>query len=218
MAQARERGELPTQERAGGLAPARVDIEPRLRKVVGYRHLPKLREALQRKTPNRSLHSYRAKPETTSTSGFGINPGSDLISLDSPKPQQIWTKWTFCPVFCPVLSINRLFATGYSQLSTFRSEPNTALKRSTSPQSDDPTYTQVIPLPHRSIAYRLDLAVSRNRPHVGKCMGEVDPWGVSEVNIIEVLPIIPLFGKKPRYAKIPVNPLYTPVADIFNRF
>ena len=80
MAQARERGELPTQERAGGLAEARVDIEPRLRKVVGYRHLPKLREALQRKTPNRSLHSYRAKPETTSTSGFGINPGSDLLS------------------------------------------------------------------------------------------------------------------------------------------
>ena len=80
VAQARERGELPTQERAGGLAPARVDIEPRLRKVVSYRHLPKLREALQRKTPNRSLHSYRAKPETTSTSGFGINPGSDLLS------------------------------------------------------------------------------------------------------------------------------------------
>jgi hypothetical protein len=25
-----------------------VDIEPRLRKVMGYRHLPKLREALKR--------------------------------------------------------------------------------------------------------------------------------------------------------------------------
>jgi len=25
-----------------------VDIEPRLRKVMGYRHLPKLREALNR--------------------------------------------------------------------------------------------------------------------------------------------------------------------------
>ncbi len=30
------------------LATALVDIEPRLRKVVGYRHLPKLREALKR--------------------------------------------------------------------------------------------------------------------------------------------------------------------------
>lgn len=167
MAQARERGELPTQERAGGLAPARVDIEPRLRKVVGYRHLPKLREALQRKTPNRSLHSYRAKPETTSTSGVWINTGSDLRSPDSLKPQQIWTKWTFCPVFCPDLSINRLFATGYSRLSTFRSEPNTALKPLTFYHSDDPTYIQAIPLPHRSTAYRLDLAVSRNPPHTG---------------------------------------------------
>ena len=35
---------------------------------------------IERKTPNKSLHSYRAKPETTSTSGFGINPGSDLLS------------------------------------------------------------------------------------------------------------------------------------------
>ena len=30
------------------LATALVDIEPRLRKVMGYRHLPKLREALKR--------------------------------------------------------------------------------------------------------------------------------------------------------------------------
>ena len=32
----------------GWLATALVDIEPRLRKVMGYRHLPKLRDALQR--------------------------------------------------------------------------------------------------------------------------------------------------------------------------
>ena len=31
-----------------GLATALTDIEPRLRKVMGYRHLPKLREALKR--------------------------------------------------------------------------------------------------------------------------------------------------------------------------
>jgi putative transposase len=30
------------------LAAALLDIEPRLRRVKGYRHLPKLREALQR--------------------------------------------------------------------------------------------------------------------------------------------------------------------------
>ena len=47
-----------SSQRQRWLATALVDIEPRLRKVVGYRHLPKLREALQRelkierKTPN----------------------------------------------------------------------------------------------------------------------------------------------------------------------
>jgi putative transposase len=30
------------------LAAALIDIEPRLRKLLGYRHLPKLREALMR--------------------------------------------------------------------------------------------------------------------------------------------------------------------------
>ena len=144
--------------------------------------------------------------------------GEELLCQDSIKHQQIWTKWTFCPVFCPVLSINRLFATGYSQLSTFRSGPNTAVERSTSPQSDDPTYIQAIPLPHRSTAYRLDLAVSRNPPHMGKCIGEVDPEGVWEVNIIEVLPIIIVFGKKPRYAKIPVNTLSTQLQTFLTVF
>jgi putative transposase len=37
-----------SSQRQRWLATALVDIEPRLRKVVGYRHLPKLREALQR--------------------------------------------------------------------------------------------------------------------------------------------------------------------------
>ena len=32
----------------GGSATALLDIEPRLRKVMGYRHLPRLREALKR--------------------------------------------------------------------------------------------------------------------------------------------------------------------------
>ncbi len=38
---------------------ALVDIEPRLRKVMGYRHLPKLREALQRE-----LKIARKTPKT----------------------------------------------------------------------------------------------------------------------------------------------------------
>ena len=37
-----------SSQRQRWLATALVDIEPRLRKVVGYRHLPKLRDALQR--------------------------------------------------------------------------------------------------------------------------------------------------------------------------
>ncbi len=37
-----------SSQRQRWLATALVDIEPRLRKVVGYRHLPKLREALRR--------------------------------------------------------------------------------------------------------------------------------------------------------------------------
>ncbi len=48
-----------SRQRHRWLGTALVDIEPRLRKVVGYRHLPKLREALKReleidtKTPKR---------------------------------------------------------------------------------------------------------------------------------------------------------------------
>ena len=37
-----------SSQRHRWLATALVDIEPRLRKVMGYRHLPKLRDALQR--------------------------------------------------------------------------------------------------------------------------------------------------------------------------
>ena len=37
-----------SSQRHRWLATALLDIEPRLRKVIGYRHLPKLRDALQR--------------------------------------------------------------------------------------------------------------------------------------------------------------------------
>ena len=50
---------------------------------------------------------------------------------------------------------------------------------------------------------------------MGKSRGRVQLAGVWEVNIIEVFPTMRFFGKKPRYAKIPVNPLSTTVADIF---
>ena len=39
-----------SSQRHRWLATALVDIEPRLRKVMGYRHLPKLRDALQRES------------------------------------------------------------------------------------------------------------------------------------------------------------------------
>jgi transposase-like protein len=47
-----------SSQRHRWLASALVDIEPRLRKIMGYRHLPKLREALKREL----------KIETTKTS------------------------------------------------------------------------------------------------------------------------------------------------------
>ena len=48
-----------SSQRQRWLATALIDIEPRLRKVVAYRHLPKLREALQRE-----LKIERKKPNT----------------------------------------------------------------------------------------------------------------------------------------------------------
>ena len=49
-----------SSQRQRWLATALVDIEPRLRKVMGYRHLPKLREALKRE-----LEIEGTKPDTT---------------------------------------------------------------------------------------------------------------------------------------------------------
>ncbi len=49
-----------SNQRQRWLVTALVDIEPRLRKVVGYRHLPKLREALKRE--------LKLKKKTSNTS------------------------------------------------------------------------------------------------------------------------------------------------------
>ena len=49
-------------------------------------------------------------------------------------------------------------------------------------------------------------------------MGEVDPMGVWEVNIIEVFPTMLIFGKKLKYGKIPISALYTTITAILGRF
>ncbi len=50
-----------SSQRQRWLATALVDIEPRLRKVMGYRHLPKLREALKRELKIEEKTSTRSK-------------------------------------------------------------------------------------------------------------------------------------------------------------
>ena len=50
-----------SSQRQRWLATALIDIEPRLRKVVGYRHLPKLREALKRELKIEAKTSTRSK-------------------------------------------------------------------------------------------------------------------------------------------------------------
>jgi putative transposase len=50
-----------SSQRQRWLATALVEIEPRLRKVMGYRHLPKLREALKRELKIEEQTSTRTK-------------------------------------------------------------------------------------------------------------------------------------------------------------
>jgi transposase-like protein len=50
-----------SSQRQRWLATALVDIEPRLRKVLGYRHLPKLREALKRELKIETMTSTVSK-------------------------------------------------------------------------------------------------------------------------------------------------------------
>ena len=50
-----------SSQRQRWLATSLIDIEPRLRKVVGYRHLPKLREALKRELKIEAKTSTRLK-------------------------------------------------------------------------------------------------------------------------------------------------------------
>ena len=50
-----------SSQRQRWLVTALIDIEPRLRKVIGYRHLPKLREALKRELKIEAKTSTRSK-------------------------------------------------------------------------------------------------------------------------------------------------------------
>ena len=50
-----------SSQRQRWLATALIDIEPRLRKVIGYRHLPKLHEALKRELKIEAKTSTRSK-------------------------------------------------------------------------------------------------------------------------------------------------------------
>ena len=50
-----------SSQRQRWLATALIDIEPRLRKVIGYRHLPQLREALKRELKIEAKTSTRSK-------------------------------------------------------------------------------------------------------------------------------------------------------------
>ena len=50
-----------SSQRQRWLTTALIDIEPRLRKVIGYRHLPKLREALKRELKIEAKTSTRSK-------------------------------------------------------------------------------------------------------------------------------------------------------------
>ena len=50
-----------SSQRQRWLATALIDIEPRLRRVIGYRHLPKLREALKRELKIEANTSTKSK-------------------------------------------------------------------------------------------------------------------------------------------------------------
>ena len=54
-------GRTYSSQRQRWLATALIDIEPSLRKVIGYRHLPKLREALKRELKIEANTSTRSK-------------------------------------------------------------------------------------------------------------------------------------------------------------
>ena len=63
-----------SSQRHRWLATALLDIEPRLRKVMGYRHLPRLRDALKRELKIDTTEEARVAPGP----GFGKWPSSSI--------------------------------------------------------------------------------------------------------------------------------------------
>ena len=78
-----------SSQRQRWLATALVDIEPRLRKVVGYRHLPKLRETLKRErrcctARSKSLTSLCRLQSHPAQYVSGIPSAAILLSISHP--------------------------------------------------------------------------------------------------------------------------------------
>ena len=72
-----------SSQRQRWLATALIDIEPRLRKVIGYRHLPKLREALRRELKIEAKTSTRSKKKVawTNREPWRVSTKNGLDSL-----------------------------------------------------------------------------------------------------------------------------------------
>ena len=72
-----------SNQRQRWLATALTDIEPRLRKVMGYRHLPKLREALKRElkieTAKKNTSRKTLLKRTGSRGTFQLRMGLTLV-------------------------------------------------------------------------------------------------------------------------------------------
>ena len=92
-----------SSQRQRWLATALLDIEPRLRKVMGYRHLPRLRDALKRE--------LKIDTTTSKTKAAVSNQESRRVStrngLDSPPPQVVRGPWVaFLALEYPVGSVS----------------------------------------------------------------------------------------------------------------
>ena len=79
-----------SNQRQRWLATALTDIEPRLRKVMGYRHLPKLREALKRElkieTAKRIRRGRTLLKRTGSRGTFQLRMGLTRLKLTASRP------------------------------------------------------------------------------------------------------------------------------------
>ena len=87
-----------SRQRHRWLATALLDIEPRLRKVMGYRHLPKLRDALKRElkidtTTSKKKAAYAIRSRGEFQLGMGLTPLGRSTHRVSGGPH----KHSLCP-------------------------------------------------------------------------------------------------------------------------